>query len=183
MSDPDRGPEQPDGPTVEPPEQTWVADAGTAWSAAWALTSLELTAPRFLLFAGAVVVGLPALLAAAAHDGPVFGLVLGLALAVLLLGACVLIAAWGRARHFRLVLPAGHRVSCRFGPDHFVLRDAGAESTVQVSRYDRIDVVGDWVFLRQHARRVRVIYPRSLIPSHDLSRLRLSILGQVPDGH
>jgi hypothetical protein len=53
---------------------------------------------------------------------------------------------------------------------------------VQSSRFDRIDVVGDWVFLRQHARRVRVIYPRSLIPSHDLSRLRLSILGRVPDG-
>src|SRR4051812_35530709 len=108
----------------EVPIQTWVADRGTAWSAAWALTCLELTQPKFLLFAGGVVVGLPAFLAAAAHDGPVFGLVLGLALAVFLLAGCVLIAAWRRARHFRLVLPAGHRVSCRFGPDHFVMRDA-----------------------------------------------------------
>jgi hypothetical protein len=171
-------------PMTEPevPIQTWVADRGTAWSAAWALTCLELTQPKFLLFAGGVVVGLPAFLAAAAHDGPVFGLVLGLALAVFLLAGCVLIAAWRRARHFRLVLPAGHRVSCRFGPDHFVMRDADAESTVQFRRYDRIDVVGDWVFLRQHARRVRVLYPRALIPPHDLSRLRLTILGRARDG-
>jgi len=38
-----------------------------------------------------------------------------------------------------------------------------------------------WVFLRQRERRVRVMYPMALMPPDDLARLRLTILGLVPE--
>jgi hypothetical protein len=40
-----------------------------------------------------------------------------------------------------------------------------------------------WVFLRQRGRRrrVRALYPLALMPPDDLARLRLTILGLVPE--
>jgi hypothetical protein len=167
-------------PGAESPEWTWVATRGSAWSAAWALTGLEVVQPRFLMFVGAVMVGLPAFLVAAGKQGTAFDLVLGIALGGFLVVSCVAISTYGRARRFRILLPAGHRLTCRVGPDYFVLRNDDAESTMQFSRYERLDVVGEWVFLRQHARRVRALVPLQLFAPDDLARLRLVILGSPP---
>jgi hypothetical protein len=167
-------------PVAVPPERTWVATRGSAWSAAWALTGLEVVQPRFLMFVGAIMVGLPAFLVAAGKQGTAFDLVLGIALGGFLVVSSVLISTYGRARRFRIVLPAGHRLICRVGPDHFVLRNDDAESTMQFSRYERLDVVGEWVFLRQHARRVRALVPVQLFAPDDLARLRLVIMGWQP---
>jgi hypothetical protein len=52
---------------------------------------------------------------------------------------------------------------------------------VQFARYDELREVGDWVLLKQRDRRVRVIYPRALIPADDLARLRMTILGAPPE--
>jgi hypothetical protein len=169
-------------PTGEPVERTWVAGRGTAWSAASALTWLETTRPRFLMFAGAVVLGLPALLVTAGQQGTAFDLVLGLVLAAFLLACGVVISAWSRARAFRVMLPPGHRLTCRIGDDHLLLRDADSETRVQFDRYARMDVVDHWVILGQRSRRVRVLYPRALFDPDDLARLRLTIMGSALDG-
>jgi hypothetical protein len=168
-------------PDLEQPTQTWVADRDSAWSAGSALTLVELQRPQFLLFAAAALVGLPWLLAAAGTQGTAFGLVLGLVLAGFLLGSCAAISLWGKVRYFRRVLPPGHRLACRFGPSYLVLAEGLAETTVQFARYDELREVGDWVLLKQRDRRVRVIYPRALIPADDLARLRMTILGGPPE--
>jgi hypothetical protein len=165
----------------QPPTYTWVADRGTAWSAAYALTVLELHQLRFRLFATTVVIGLPTLLVAVGTGGDVFLLLLGLVLAGFLLVSTTVIAAWGRWSMFRRSLPAGLELSTRFGPDHLLLRSRWTETTVWFRAYDRMDVVNGWVFLRHRDRRVRVVYPQELLPPDDFARLRLTIHGLVPD--
>lgn len=169
-------------PPAEPVERTWVAGRGAAWSAASALTWLETTRPRFLMFAAAVVVGLPTLLVTAGQQGTAFDLVLGLVLAAFLLACGVAISTWSRVRVFRMTLPPGHTLTCQVGDDHLLLRDADSESRVQFSRYARIDVVDHWVILRQRSRRVRVLYPRALFAPDDLARIRLTIMGSALGG-
>jgi hypothetical protein len=178
----DEEPEEPVEPE-EPPTNTWVAERGTAWSAAYAMTVLEMRGLRYRLFAVVVLVGLPTLLAAAAHGGTAFGLLLGLVLAVFLLVSMTLISTWGRQRHFRTVLPPGLVLTSQFYDDHLVLRRQWTATAVEFRAYDRLDVVDVWVFLRQRGRRrrVRALYPLALMPPDDLARLRLTILGLVPE--
>jgi len=174
---------QPPDETVEPPTYTWVAERGTARSAAYAMTVLEMRGLRFRLFAVVVMIGLPALLVAAGKGGKAFLLLLGLALGTFLLASTVGISTWGRARHFRTVLPPGLVLTSQFFDDHLILRRQWTATAVEFRAYDRLDVVDDWVFLRQRGRRrpIRALYPLALIPPDDLARLRLTILGLVPE--
>jgi hypothetical protein len=164
----------------ETPTYRWVADRGTAWSAAYALTRFEVGRPRFRLFAVVVLVGLPGFLVAAGQGGTAFLLLMGIALAAFLLGASTLISVWGRRNRFRHSLPAGLELTTRFGPDFFVVQGRWSEARVQFRGYDRIDVVEGWLVLRQRERRVRMLYPLALFPADDLARLRLTILGLDP---
>jgi hypothetical protein len=165
----------------EAPTNRWVADRGTAWSAAYALTRFEVRQLRFRLFAVVVVVGLPAFLVAAGQGGTASLLLIGLALAAFLICACTLITVWGRRNGFRHSLPPGLELTTRFGPDSFVVQGRWSEATMQFRGYDRIDVVDGWLLLRQRHRRVRLLYPlAALFPADDLARLRLTILGLDP---
>jgi hypothetical protein len=167
--------------TPEPPTYTWTADRGAAWSAAYALTRLELAAPRSWVFAVVALVGLPTFLARAGQGSTASLLLFGVLLAAFLIGSSLLIAFWSRIRHFRRSLPAGLVLTSQFFPDHMVVRRQWTASAVQFRGYNRLDVVAGWVFLRQREGRVRVLYPQSLIPSDDLARIRLTIVGLVPE--
>jgi hypothetical protein len=173
MSEPDQA--------LEPPTYTWTAERGTAWSAAYAMTVLEMRGPRYRLFAVVVIVGLPTFLAAVAQGGTAFGLLLGLALAAFLLISTTVIGTCGHQRHFAALLPPGLVLTTQFFPDHLVLRRQWTATAVEFRAYNRLDVVDGWVFLRQRGRRVRALYPLALIPRDDLARIRLTILGLVPE--
>jgi hypothetical protein len=145
------------------------------------MTVLELHTLRFRMFAVVVMIGLPAFLVAVGHGGTPFLLLLGLVLGAFLLVSAVLITAWGRARHFRTVLPPGLVLTTQFFPDHLILRRQWTATAVEFHAYDRLDAVHDWVFMRQRALPTRVIYPAALMPPDDLARIRLTILGLVPE--
>lgn len=164
----------------ETPTTTWVADRGTAWSAAYAMTLADTQAPRFRIFALVVVVGLPTFLVKAGQGGAAFLLLMGLALAVFLLAGAILISAWGRQRRYRLALPPGLALSTQFGDDFFLIHGPYSETRQLFDGFDRINVVAGWVLLRQRHRRVVVLFPQALFPRHDLARLRLTILGHAP---
>jgi hypothetical protein len=142
---------------------------------------LEVRSLRFRLIAVAIVIGLPAFLVAVGQGGPLFLLLLGLVLATFLLGCMFGLSIHARRRAFGAQFPPGTVLTTQFGADHLVLRRQWTATTVEFRAYDRLDTVGDWVFLHQYGRRVQAVYPLALVPPDDLSRLRLTILGRVSE--
>jgi hypothetical protein len=162
----------------------WVADRGSARSAATALLVQELRQGRILVLGGVLTVGLLVLILTAGrteedHD-PLFATLVSLGLVGCLVACAVGFSHWQRLRVLRAQLPSGLEMTSQFGPDYLVLRRQWSESTLQFDGFSELSVVHGWVLLRRRRVKVQVMLPHELVPSPDLARLRLVIAGYQP---
>jgi hypothetical protein len=156
-------------------ETTWVARPGSALSCARASSWFRLRQPRFLAYALGYIVFISACVALV---GPrrlaLLNIGVGLAVAVVFLTADVALDLRRRFRFVATIWPAGHRLTCRIGPDYLVVIDAHEQNHFDVGWFERIDVIGEWAFFVRRTRHWGV-YPLSLIPPQELGRLRIEI--------